>query len=424
MPPAEGDALSGELLIRPSQNDHEVIADLLAPGGATIMVGKQRPLVHRLVIDAPIAAKRPQFAEAAEGAGIPFLVDPLTTLLQGEVREDDPWARLSFARADVASPGEYLRQDVSAAFVASVVDFELKQGATAVIAPYPYIAAPKDEWLTVALAWLNETRRYMDRWNIGLPFIAILCGQLRDLGAEKAWGDGIDLFARTAENVGAQAIGLCLSPAGDGKESYNKVLRLFHAAEHLKTTTSLQVFAWRQGVFGPALVAAGLDGYESGIGTSEQSNVRNNIAARRPPKPGQKPGGGGPRGIYLEPLGRSINPRVAQLLLANVSLRAKLMCNDERCCPQGVTSTLDHYREHAVRSRARELGMLASLPARSWRLNHIATNAQGAVTLAHQANRLLAEVGEQLRVHPRGIESLQHVAEELGRSDVEARAIA
>jgi hypothetical protein len=415
--------LSGELLIRPSQNDHEVIADLLAPGGSTIMVGKQRPVINRLVVDAPIAAKRSQFADAAEGAGIPFLVDPLTHLVPGAVREDDAWAKLSFGRAEPAAAAEYLKHDVAASFVSSVLDFELEQGATAVIAPYPYVRAPDDEWLTVALAWLSETRQQMDRWNIGLPLLAILCGQLRDLGAEKTWPDGIDLFVRTAETVGAQAIGLCLSPAGDGKESYNKVLCLFQAAEHVKAISSLPVLAWRQGFYGAALVAAGLDGYETGIGTSEQSNVRRNIAARRPPKPGTKPSGG-PRGIYLEPLGRSLNPRVAQLLLANVALRAKLMCTDERCCPNGVASTLDHSREHAVRSRARELGVLAALPARSWRLNHTATKAAGALTLAHQANRLLVEVGEKQRVHAAGFESLQRVAEELGRSEADGRAIA
>lgn len=262
----------------------------------------------------------------------------------------------------------------------------------------------------------------MDANGLGLPLLPVLCGQRRDLGAEKAWPDGLDVFARAAVELGADGVALCLSPAGNGKESYNKVLGLFQAGEHLKESTRLPVFSWRQGVFGPALVAAGLDGYETGIGTSEQSSI-NNIAARRPPKPGQKPGRGG-RGIYLEPLGRSVNRRVAQLLLANVSMRAKLMCTDERCCPNGVTSTLDHAREHAVRSRARELDDLAALPARSWRLNHMATKAQGALTLGHQANRLLAEIGEELRIQTTGFESLQRVAEELRRADAEERAIA
>lgn len=217
---------------------------------------------------------------------------------------------------------------------------------------------------------------------------------------------------------------LVVRPAGDGKDSYHKLWRLFLAMSHLKSVLGLPVIAWRQGIYGHALVAAGVDGCETGIGISEQSNIRSNIAARRPPKPGQKPGRGGAAGVYVEPLGRSLNPRVARTLLENQTMRAKVMCADERCCPQGVASTLAHPREHAVRARARELATLAALPARSWRLNHIAMKAQAAVTLAEQANRLLANVGEPLRIKTTSFEALARLAEELRRAESEERHVA
>ena len=46
--------MNAELFIRPSWNDHQVVADLLAPGGAGIMVGRQRPIISRLVVDAQL----------------------------------------------------------------------------------------------------------------------------------------------------------------------------------------------------------------------------------------------------------------------------------------------------------------------------------------------------------------------------------
>jgi hypothetical protein len=85
---------------------------------------------------------------------------------------------------------------------------------------------------------------------------------------------------------------------------------------------------------------------------------------------------------------------------------------------------LEHAREHAVRSRARELATLAALPARSWRLNHIATKTRAAVTLANQANRLLAEASEPLRIHTTGLEALSQVSEELRKADSEGRVVA
>jgi len=416
--------VSGELLIRPALNDHEVVADLLAPGGAAIMVGKARPVVSRLVVDAAIAVRRPQFGEAAAGAGIPYLVDPMTHLLQDETREEDPWARLGFGRPERTEAHFFTERSVRADYVQSVVDFQLGAGATAVIPPYPYVAATDDPWFAIALDWLRLTRQYLDSLGVALPVMPIFCGQLMKFGADSAWPLGLDRFAKTAADVGGQAVGVCLSPAGSGKDSYHKVWRLFQALARVRQISGKPVFAWRQGVFGLALVAAGVDGYETGMGLSEQSNVRSNIAARRPPKPGEKPGRGGSAGVYLEPIGRSVNPRVARRLLAEVSMRAKVMCTDERCCPHGVSSTLDHAREHAVRSRVRELETLAALPARSWRLSHIVTKTNGALTLAKQANRVLEHEGEPLRIHTTGLESLARVAEELRRADSEGRIVA
>jgi hypothetical protein len=411
--------MTGELIIRPSMNDHEVVADLLAPGGASIMVGRQQPVISRLVVDAHVVARRPQFAETAAGSGIPFLVDPWTPLLQGELREDDPWASLPFGAATQVAAERFSGHSTD--FVRRVIDFELAHEATAVIVPYPYVTEPTDEWFGIALQWLEETRIYLDEVGVGLPVIGVLCGQLMKLGAERAWVDGLDRFAAKVREVDAQAVALCLSPIGNAKESYNKLLRLFLAADRLQHLARMPTFAWRQGMYGPALVAAGLDGYETGVGISEQANIRGNIAARRPPKNGQQPGRGGAAGIYLDPLGKSITRRAARTLLSDPSMRAKLVCTDERCCPNGVTSMMEHPREHAVRSRHRELLTLAALPARAWRLNHVATHAHEGLTVAHQANKLLEKAGVDVRLGTVGLESLQHVAEELRHAESEGR---
>jgi hypothetical protein len=416
--------MMGELLIRPSLNDHEVVADLLAPGRTAIMVGKQRPIASRLVIDAATAVRRPQFAEAAAGAGIPFLVDPLTHLLQGETRDDDPWAVLPFADHRAVDASAFSERLARADLVARVIDFEIEQGATAIIPPYPYVVGLDDPWLSVALDWIRLTRERLDAIGVALPIIPIFCGQLMRFGSDRAWGGGLDLFVTVSAEARVDAMALCLSPSGNGRDSYHKVWRLFDAFDHVHQSTEVPVFAWRQGIFGPALVAAGLAGYETGIGTSEQSNIRSNIGARRPPRPGTERRRGVAAGVFLEPLGKSVNPRVARLLLEHQTMKAKVMCTDVRCCPDGIASTLQHPREHAVRSRARELSTLGGLPARSWRLNHVVGKADEALTLAKQANRVLAAVGEPLRIHATGLESLSRVAEELREEDAERRGAA
>lgn len=45
-----------KLLIRPGRNDHRVVEDLLVAGGG---IRRLRPVINRLVLDAPVASSRP-----------------------------------------------------------------------------------------------------------------------------------------------------------------------------------------------------------------------------------------------------------------------------------------------------------------------------------------------------------------------------
>lgn len=411
-----------ELLIRPGQNDVEVIRDLLAPGGGDSLTPHRRPLIDRLVLDGQVAKARPAFAQAARDAGLPVLIDPLTIYLQGELREADKWSQLPFGEARRLSCEELRNPFRREQLVAEVVDFEVEQGATAIVPPYPYVSSPSDPFFEFSLDLLRATARYMSRNNISLPIVPVFCARLQTFGPEKSWADGIDRFANAAVDLGPEAIAICLSPAGSLRhDSYNKVLRLFAASRRLKKSGT-RIFAWRQGIYGPALVAAGLDGYETGIGTREQANIASAIGSRKPPKPGQKPSGGGGPGIYLEPLHRSVISRVGETLLGHRSMRPKLMCDDERCCPNGAASTIDQRRHHAVRSRSRELATIENQPHVSWRLHQIGKDAKSAANLTVQANAVLKEAGLNDQVGAKGYEALAKVVDFLQASSEEAEA--
>lgn len=82
-------------------------------------------------------------------------------------------------------------------------------------------------------------------------------------------------------------------------------------ARHLRAT-GVPTIAWRQGAYGSALVAAGLDGYECGMGVGEHGDVREFIGARKPSTKSQS--GFAASGIYIPSLRRSVPPRVARTL--------------------------------------------------------------------------------------------------------------
>ncbi|MGH3374880.1 MAG: hypothetical protein ACRDP6_09080 [Actinoallomurus sp.] len=390
------------------------MADLLAPGGGALMQ-RHRPLISRLVADAT-APRLDQYAQAAAVAGIPFLVDPLTHLLQGPLREEDPWAALPYGRPDAANPSD-LRAAEADHFVEACVRYQIEQGATTVIPPYAYSDSPTSPWFERSVEWLGTTARAMRRLNLSLPVVPVFCGAWRRFAADEAWDSGLGRFLRGALDIGPSAVALCLSPAGDGKEHYHKLYQVFDAATRAKRTTGTTIVAWRQGVYGGALVAAGLDGYETGIGTSERANLAANIQRRKPrPDDEARARGGASANVFLEPFGRSVPSRVATPLLANLPFRAKVGCTDPRCCPQGVESTLGRLRRaHAVRARARQLAELDSMPASEWRLNHIGQAAKEAETLAVQANRILEANGLRERIQTPGFAALAAVTDEFKR---------
>jgi hypothetical protein len=398
-----------ELLIRPSFGDHLALADLMAPNP----IGGRRP-IDRLVLNAHDVARSDELLQAAQKSGTPVIVDPLTMLLQSETDPQDPWVRcVPFGRAGALAADLLTNPFMLDELVAQVVEFQVDRGATAIVAPYFYADHPGSSAFTASLTAIGRTARRMRADGVALPIVVVLCAQLQSFARRPGWQAAIDRFAAAAGEVGPQAIGLNLSPLGDGGESYAKLLDLIVAARQLRSAGA-PVIAWHQGAYGSALVAAGLDGYECGMGIGEQTDVRGYINTHKPPKEGKEGRGFSAQGIYLPTLARSVPPKVARVLLDDRRLRGRLLCDSVRCCPRGVDSMLaSKGRRHAVRSRARQLQELADIPSAPWRLNHIAKQAASAFVTATKANQILATTELPNRLKLEGYAAVEQVAEYL-----------
>ena len=398
--------MNAELLIRPSLNDHRVVADLLA---ATVP-GVSRP-VSRLVLNAQDAARQPEFAEIAAKSGTAVLIDPLTVLLQSEVAPSDAWVKsVSFGRADALSDAELANPFFIDLLVAQALEFQVDHGATAIVPPYFYAKRPDSPAFGASLTAISRMAKRMRAEGVSLPLAPVLCAQLRSFLHRRDWQLVLDRFAAAAVDVGPQAVGMYFSPIGSSRDdNYAKVRHLVDAGRHL-ASYGVPTFAWRQGFYGPALVAAGLSGYETGLGVGERSDIASYQSQHKPKK---SQGGGGSAGVYIAALGRSVDPKLARVLLGSRQTMGRMVCNDVRCCPHGSESMLKSNRPHAARARARELEELSAIPNEAWRLHHIARQAGGAHVLATKANELAAAAGLAERVPVKGYESLEQVAEDL-----------
>lgn len=401
-----------ELLIRPSLNDHKVVEDLLSPRAGL----GTRP-ISRLVLNAPDASRRELFSELAAQTGTPMIIDPLTTLLQCEINEQDPWVQeVDFGRASALDPQALASPFTLDKLVSEVVEFQVNNGATAVIPPYFYADKPDSPEFNASIAAIGRTARRLRADGIALPIMPLLSIQLRGFLHGLGWQTALDRFTAAAVDVGPQTIAVQFSPVGDGSESYGKILNLILGMRHIRSA-GVPTIAWRQGVFGPALVAAGLDGYECGMGIGEQAKAKAFMGSRKPRKETGK--GFSSEGVYLSGLGRSVPRKVAQLLLEDRAVRGRLLCDSIRCCPQGADSMMaSKGRPHAVRTRSRGLQELTEIPSMDWRLHHIGKEAASGFVAATKANEVLARADVPNRVKVSSYASLEQVVDFLRKQGV------
>jgi len=236
-----------ELLIRASRNDHTMIEKLCAPASAGLWATRRLPL-SGLVADASVAAERAQLRKVAATAGIPYLIDPVTPLLQDEQAPDHPWARLPFATAERHTPAELQHPDLQDELIERTLDFQREHGATLLIPPYLYSPKRGDGWFEVNLQLLRRSARYLEREGIDLPVVPVFAASLLEYGPQSSWAEGIDRYLAIADTMNLRYVALSWSASDPGKEGYAKLAHLLTATQHAATGRS--VIGWRQGLTG------------------------------------------------------------------------------------------------------------------------------------------------------------------------------
>jgi hypothetical protein len=402
-----------DLLIRAGRDDNKVIENLCAPAVAGLWSPRSLPLTG-LVTDAPTVIDRPRLRTVAESAGLPFLIDPLTPLMQDIQAPDHAWARLPFAVPNRVTPDVLNHELTQDRLIEATLDFQREHGATVLIPPYVYIDKRDGAWFEIALQLLRRTARYLERENIELPVAPVFAASLHEFGPQAAWREGIDRFAAVLDAMNSRHLNLSLSWSEPRKASYNALALLLatgrHVSQHRRT------IAWRQGLYGAAMTAAGLTGYETGPGRGEACHYPAYLAARRPTACPDDAEEAGPRGgayVYFAPFGRSVKRSAGRTLLADPQMRGSLVCDAEGCCPDGASSMITSWREHAIRARAREVQELARMPATTWRLNKIARDAERSSTTARMATELLRHNNIRGTLPHATFRALSRVADEL-----------
>lgn len=383
------------LLIRPNAQDAKLLPNLLAV---------RKPALPRLhvVLDAHVAARSPELTVGARDAGSPLLVDPQTYLLQDRQHASDPWCALPFATASPLLPDMFQPERLDA-LIRDVVAFQVRQGASSIIPPYFFLGRNELGWADVQARVWRGTRAALDDLDVKLPVTAVTSvdwSRLRGMGAF-APDEELD---RALRDLAPNEVAVASSKSHLGARPEERVLDLCAAITRLSRIAP--VIAWHQGILGEACVAAGAQGYESGIGQREALDLPSSMASRRNPPTG---GPRSPRSVFVKGLMRSIPKKAIQALSDNRRLWPSIFCLDSDCCLPNGQSMLGDARSHSVRARRESLAELASVKNPAWRWGALADRTEHGLTLAERINRS----GDGARVNSGPLRGMHIVAEGL-----------
>ena len=400
-----------DLLIRASSNDAVLLRRVFGFGGHP----RAAAVPNRIVVDAHTVARTDAISDIARRAGVPFLVDPQTYLLQDPQHDGDKWSSLPFADPAIWTPGEALSPTKRDALIRESINHQVTHGATSIIAPYFHLEKATSGWIDVqAQLWL-DTRRYLDKEGLALPVIAVLAPGWRLLHPIQGQKALAPVFG-ALETLTPQEVALAASRVAAGVDPGSRLMDLVLMIERLKSRYPL--ITWQQGVLGEACIAAGAIGYQTGIGWRETCDLQNTMAQHRKPSQGfSRPP------VYVPALGRSIPARTLEGLRSRRSLWTQVICTDSQCCPPAGSAMLGDARAHAIISRAKSVHELTAMPRAVWRWKFLAGKADKAKALADQINRMSATCTDLTRIDTAAIDAIRAVAHQR-RLDYRSRRVA
>jgi hypothetical protein len=320
---------------------------------------------------------------------VPRLVDPQTLrLVSDSFRSVGQLAELPYAPAAPLAP-DSVDADALRVFVGSILDFESEHGATDYLAPaIPVFDDGYEHWLGLHERTLEEsTRANGIRGRARKPLIATLAPGRKALREPSRFVE--HLADLPLDGVYVQP--LALAPTRD---SVDKLITYVRFLESVRTLR-LPVTAGRIGAFGLILEAVDVPMFDSGLGVAEGFSLAslNGAAVRVERARGDAQRGS--RRVYLRALKTTVAGRVAAAILNERGLRSSFACELE-CCRWRTQETLgERCREHYLRVRQDEVGLVAASPTRELRLARVHDELVEARDLAAVVTRALRKRGAE-----------------------------
>lgn len=383
---------SPKLILRVDQTVASGVGDLIATSRTS---DPPAPVVDAVLIEAHHAETLKDFRVTVREAGIPLWVDPMTVFWQGYTEPEFKWNGLKYGGTEPFDLNA-LEDEFIDDLAKLVVNTQVDAGATIILTPYLYADGPDTIEFRLTLKLIEATAKYMDAVGLrpGRQLVAVFAGNITGLGADSPRELAIARFSGALSRSGITSVATVVGPV-DGKETAVKLMRMFRIHTDLASIAGVgSVYPLRQGLYGEALVALGMAGYETGVNTKEKNNLKSTIRARSKPRNPDAPSGSY-QGLYVERFGQCIPLKKAKMLFENPAATGIIGCHDPSCCRNGVKSSQSNRIAHAVRSRSRTLNELSGIPQERWRLNYVQGKARDRYDAATTLNGILQAIDKE-----------------------------
>ncbi|GAB3774414.1 hypothetical protein FB382_003744 [Nocardioides ginsengisegetis] len=395
-----------ELVLRAGHNDHVVLNELLTDPAA--LPPRHSRYIRRVVVDATAVVHEDGFTRAAYAAGTQLLIDPQTMFLTSRQDPTDNWADLPYATSAPVDPRALLDADARAELIESVVEFQLDHGATGIMPPYLHLTDFAGSAAQVQRLLYKETASHLTSLGLMFALFPVISVDQRAVSLDPAaWQLGLGRVLRAAHRIATGPVGLGLSmTTGPNVTNLHAATRIWRRAASVGP-----FLAWHAGESGLLAVTMGADGYEVGMCSGERYDVRGKQSSRA------QASSPGPRyiGAYVDSIGRSLGLSSVRSLAEVAGVhQGELGCLDSNCCPRGFDSMLGPgRRQHAVRSRLRDLEALDAIGTRTWRLRHLSDRARDSVVSARRIRVAANNTGVSIGANPAELEAMYTVTQNL-----------
>ncbi len=332
------------LYVRPGQNDHVVLQQLILEGRAPT----------GLVFEARRGRRHADLLDVAVDAGLDAVLDPNTQeawSLGGRALSgvaEFPWA--SPADGDETA----LQGTAGDDLVESIAHYVKKFGFTSVLTPTHYLAGPSDPEFELDISLARRLRTALNAQGLeDLPLyypLAMPASSLKD-AASRA------LAVRRLMRLDIDGLWLRLHPFGTSA-SGSLALRRYMAICDDFARLQIPLVAERTGTVGVALLAFGaVGGIECGVTLGERFDGGRLTRAAKGGDPYSHP----PM-VYSTPIGQFAEKKAAKELFEVRGTKAALGCRDGTCCRRGPEDMLRDPRRHGLIQRIREVNEIANIP--------------------------------------------------------------